>query len=333
LSPDLSLVVPVYNRPEEVAELLASLAQQSEGGFEVLVVEDGSEHHCRQEVEAWQQALDLKYFFKANNGPGLSRNYGAERAQGDYLIFLDSDCVAPPGYVAAVRRSLRQTQADAFGGPDRAQASFTPVQKAINYSMTSFFTTGGIRGSRKSLEQFHPRSFNMGMSRGAFRRTGGFSALRFGEDIDLSIRIIEAGFKTALFPDAFVYHKRRTRFRQFFKQIFNSGIARINLYRRHPQSLKAVHFFPALFTLGLLGAVLLAAFAGWPYGLALYLAYALLIFGDALIQSGQLGVALLSVWASFQQLLAYGGGFILAFYRRILRGKGEFARFTRNFYR
>lgn len=326
-------MVPVYNRPEEVAELLASLAQQSEGGFEVLVVEDGSEHRCRQEVEAWQQALDLKYFFKANSGPGLSRNYGAERAQGDYLIFLDSDCVAPPDYVAAVRRSLRQTQADAFGGPDRAQASFTPVQKAINYSMTSFFTTGGIRGSRKSLEQFHPRSFNMGLSRAAFRRTGGFSALRFGEDIDLSIRIIEAGFKTALFPDAFVYHKRRTRFRQFFKQIFNSGIARINLFRRHPQSLKAVHFFPALFTLGLLGAAFLAAFAGWIYGLALYVAYALLIFGDALIQSGQLGVALLSVWASFQQLLAYGGGFILAFYRRILRGKGEFARFTRNFYR
>lgn len=229
-----SVIIPVYNRPDEVDELLQSLTTQHFKDFEVIVVEDGSSVPCEAIVNKYQGKLDIHYYAKPNSGPGQTRNYGAERSGGDYLIILDSDCILPEGYFDAVEQELSATPADAFGGPDRAHSSFTDIQKAINYSMTSFFTTGGIRGGKKKMDKFYPRSFNMGVRREVYQALGGFSNMRFGEDIDFSIRIFKGGYRCRLFPGAWVYHKRRTDFKKFFKQVHNSGIARINLYKNIP---------------------------------------------------------------------------------------------------
>lgn len=328
---DLSLIIPLYNRPEEIKELLESLCLQSDSDFEVVVVEDGSTLKSDQIVESYSEKLNLQYFFKPNSGPGQSRNYGAERAKGNYLIFLDSDCLIPKDYVRAVRQFLDENFVDAFGGPDRADDSFTAIQKAINYSMTALFTTGGIRGNVKSVEKFHPRSFNMGYSREVFEKTKGFAEMRFGEDIDMSIRMMKLGFKTALIPEAYVYHKRRTNFRQFYKQVHNSGIARINLYKRHPESLKLLHFFPAAFTVFVVVALGLSLWTSW--GLILLAFYLSLIFLEATWTNRSIRVGALAVIASFIQLFSYGMGFIKAFYRRIILGKGEFAAYQKNFYK
>ena len=252
-----SIIVPVYNRPDEVDELLASLHTQQETDFEVLIIEDGSSNPCQSVCKKYADKLDLKYYVKPNSGPGQSRNYGAERAQGEYLLVLDSDVVLPDGYLKAISKELEQQPAEAFGGPDRAHDSFSDIQKAISYSMTSFFTTGGIRGGKKKLDKFYPRSFNMGIRRETYMSLGGFSRMRFGEDIDFSIRIFKAGCRCRLFPEAWVWHKRRTDFRKFFRQVYNSGIARINLYKKYPESLKLVHLLPMVFTVGVLFLLLL----------------------------------------------------------------------------
>ena len=233
-----SVIIPVYNRPDEVDELLQSLTRQSFKDFEVIIVEDGSSVPCKNVADRYQDILNIRYYSKPNSGPGQTRNYGAERSRGEYLIILDSDCILPEDYFQEVEKELQETPADAFGGPDRAHASFTDVQKAINYSMTSFFTTGGIRGGKKKMDKFYPRSFNMGVRREVYEALGGFSRMRFGEDIDFSIRIFKGGYRCRLFPGAWVYHKRRTDLKKFFKQVHNSGIARINLYKKHPDSLK-----------------------------------------------------------------------------------------------
>ena len=254
-----SIIVPVYNRPDEVDELLESLSNQTLKDFEVIIVEDGSTRNCKDVCDKYADILALHYYAKENSGPGQSRNYGAERASGDYLLILDSDVVLHEGYILAVENSLKETPAEAFGGPDAAHPSFTPVQKAISYSMTSFFTTGGIRGGKTKLDKFYPRSFNMGIRRDVYLQLGGFSKMRFGEDIDFSYRIVEAGYKPRLFPEAWVWHKRRTDFRKFFRQVYNSGIARINLEKRHPGTLKLVHLLPTVFTVGVIGLILISA--------------------------------------------------------------------------
>jgi GT2 family glycosyltransferase len=340
-----SLIIPVYNRPDEVDELLARLEAQTLKDFEVVVVEDGSTIPCLNIVNEHASRLALRYFQKENSGPGQSRNYGAERSQGEYLIVLDSDCVLPQGYLQAVDEELERRPSDAFGGPDRAHDSFTPVQKAINYSMTSFFTTGGIRGGKKKLDKFYPRSFNMGVHSELYKRLGGFSAMRFGEDIDFSIRIFKSGASCRLFPEAWVWHKRRTDMKKFFKQVHNSGIARINLMKRHPGSLKLVHLLPAIFTVGVvslalqfvLGVVLFAlGLCGWwvmAVALAPPLLYSVLIFVDSLVQNRSLKVATLSIYASFVQLLGYGTGFIRAWWLRCVCGRNEeLQAFRDNFY-
>ncbi|MBO4850565.1 MAG: glycosyltransferase [Prevotella sp.] len=343
-----SIIIPVFNRPEEVDELLQSLAAQTERDFEVIVVEDGSKRPCSDVCERYAGNLDLHYYNKENSGPGQSRNYGAERARGEYLIILDSDVVLPEGYLAAVDEELEASGADAFGGPDSAHPSFTDVQKAISYSMTSFFTTGGIRGGKKKLDKFYPRSFNMGIRREAYLSLGGFSKMRFGEDIDFSLRIVKAGYKCRLFPTAWVWHKRRTDFRKFFRQVYNSGIARINLHKRHPGSLKAVHALPALFTVGVTLLVVISAvgralmhydpahFHRWYLVCALpwlpIIAFSLLILADATWRNRSLKVGLLSVAASFIQLFGYGTGFITAWWKRCVRGKDEFRAFDKTFY-
>lgn len=257
----LSLIIPVYNRPNEVDELLDSLTKQTRTDFEVIIVEDGSKETCKHIVDTYTDKLTVYYYFIPNGGPGNARNYGAAKNNSDYLIVLDSDCILPPDYINAVNKELQETNADAFGGPDKASDSFTDIQKAINYSMTSFFTTGGIRGGKKKMDKFYPRSFNMGIRRSSYEALNGFSAMRFGEDIDFSIRLYKGGYKVCLFPSAWVFHKRRTDWRKFFRQVYNSGIARISLYKKYPDSLKIVHLLPAVFTLGTLFFLIGAFFA------------------------------------------------------------------------
>ncbi len=343
-----SLVIPVYNRPDEVDELLQSLVRQTRSDFEVVVVEDGSTEKCESVVDMYADTLSLKYFYKKNEGPGMTRNYGAARSQGEYIIVLDSDCVLPEGYIQAIDEELAESPADAWGGPDRAHGSFTPVQKAISYSMTSFLTTGGIRGSRKQMDKkFYPRSFNMGVLSSLYASLGGFADMRFGEDIDFSIRIYESGACCRLFPKAWVWHKRRTDMRKFFKQVYNSGIARINLAKRHPGTLKLVHMLPAAFTVGvfvlavsLLLSLAVAAMSDVSAGLcgaALsmtpLLLFSSLIFIDSSIRNRDIRVGVLSVVASFVQLLGYGTGFICAWWQRCVCGKTkELQAFKDSFY-
>lgn len=327
-----SIIVPVYNRPDEVDELLASLLHQEEKDFEVIVVEDGSQVPCGDVCQRYAGQMELRYYEKPNSGPGQSRNYGAERAKGEYLLILDSDVVVPPGYLKAISEELERQPADAFGGPDCSHPSFTDIQKAISYSMTSFFTTGGIRGGKKKLDKFYPRSFNMGIRRDVYLRLGGFSRMRFGEDIDFSIRIFQAGCHCRLFPGAWVWHKRRTDFRKFWRQVFNSGIARINLYKKYPDSLKLVHLLPMVFTVGVAALLLLALVLCAPWPLLPLLFYALIVFLDASAKEKSPKIGLLSIAAAFIQLTGYGCGFLQAWWRRCVRGKAEFSAYEKNFY-
>lgn len=334
-----SFIVPVYNRPDEVDELLDSLTRQTLTGFEVIVVEDGSAVPCAEVCRKYADRLDLHYFDKPNSGPGQSRNYGVERAQGEYVIILDSDVVLPEDYLQAVDDELRRSPADAFGGPDSAHSSFTDTQKAISYSMTSFFTTGGIRGGKKKLDKFYPRSFNMGVRRDVYQRLGGFSRMRFGEDIDFSIRIFKAGCRCRLFPEAWVWHKRRTDFRKFFRQVYNSGIARINLYKKYPESLKLVHLLPMVFTVGVLSMLVLALvlllacpLCAW-FPLLPLLLYALIILADSSRQNQSMRIGVLSIAAAYTQLMGYGFGFINAWWKRCVCGRDEFAAFEKTFYK
>ncbi len=314
-----SLIVPVYNRPDEIAELLASLAGQTLKNFEVIIVEDGSSITCKKEVERFAGKLDIRYCVKENSGQGFSRNYGFARAKGDYFIVFDSDCLIPANYLQIVEDHLNKDYLDAYGGPDRADASFTPVQKAINYAMTSVFTTGGIRGRKQHAGPYHPRSFNMGISRQVYEKTGGYCITRMGEDIEFSIRIINSGFKVGLIEEAFVYHKRRTSLGQFYKQLHFFGRARINVGRFFPGEVKPVHFFPLFFLLGWL-ALMGTWFVCRPLfylGLALYAGYYFLIFIDSVWKNRSLVVGILSVAAATIQLSAYAMGMVSEY----LRGK------------
>lgn len=326
-----SIIIPVYNRPDEVDELLNSLTQQTVHDIEVIVVEDGSSVTCEHVVKRYEQQLNIRYFNKPNSGPGQTRNYGAERSSGEYLLILDSDCILPPGYLAAIEEELKRQPADAFGGPDRAHDSFTSTQKAINYAMTSFFTTGGIRGGKKKMDKFYPRSFNMGLKADVYRALGGFSKMRFGEDIDLSIRIFKGGYSCRLFPEAWVWHKRRTDLKKFFKQVYNSGIARINLYKKYPESLKVVHLLPAVFTLGVVFVLLSSLIC--PYALLLLAMFAIIIFTDSSIRNRSLWIGILSVLAAFIQLTGYGSGFLSAWWKRCILKKDSFSAFEKNFYK
>ncbi len=332
-----SIIVPVYNRPDEVDELLESLCSQTLKGFEVVIVEDGSQKTCKDVCDKYADILDLHYYLKENSGPGQSRNYGVERAHGDYAIILDSDVVLPTTFLEATDKSLTShlsflNSIVAWGGPDAAHPSFTPIQKAISYSMTSFFTTGGIRGGKAKLDKFYPRSFNMGIRRDVYLQLGGFSKMRFGEDIDFSYRIVEAGYQPRLFPDAWVFHKRRTDFRKFFRQVYNSGIARINLEKRHPGTMKLVHLLPMVFTVGVIALLLSAPFT---CGLSLLplLLYCLVIFIDSSFRNKSLYVGLLSIPAAFVQLMGYGFGFIESWWKRCILKQDEFTAFEKNFYK
>jgi glycosyltransferase involved in cell wall biosynthesis len=310
-----SIIVPVFNRPDEVDELLESLSSQTLKDFEVVIVEDGSQIPCKDVCDKYANILDLHYYFKENSGPGQSRNYGVERAQGEYVIILDSDAVTPPGFMQAIDDELKHQPTDAWGGPDAAHESFSDIQKAISYAMTSFFTTGGIRGGKKQLDKkFYPRSFNLGVRREVYQQLGGFTTERFskmslyGEDIDFSLRIYKNGYSCRLFPEAWLWHKRRTDFRKFWRQVYNSGYARINLWRKYPEALKPVHALPAVFTIGVAGLLLFSVFS--VLALIPLILYSALIFIDSTIRNKSVMVGLKSIPAAFIQLIGYGVGFL-----------------------
>ncbi len=320
-----SVIVPVYNRPLELDELLASLCRQTYTRFEVLVIDDGSTQKADKVAEKYSDRLTVTYYFKPNTGQGFSRNFGFQRAKGDYLVVFDSDCLIPENYFQIVDDHLSDNPLDAYGGPDRAHPSFSPMQKAISYSMTSVFTTGGIRGRKNQKDNFEPRSFNMGIHRKVYEKTGGYKITRMGEDIEFSIRIREEGFTTGLIEPAYVYHKRRTSLRQFYRQLHFFGRARINVGRFFPERIKMVHRLPALFTLGCIALVLtpfvsLSLFYTGIIAMALFF---LLIFVDSWRETGELQVAFLSVATSFTQLFAYGIGFITEGFRYPASGKSK----------
>ncbi len=317
-----SAIIPLYNRPDEIEELLNSLTKQTFTNFEVVIIEDGSTKDAREIVERYSSQLQIQYQYKENGGQGFARNLGFEIAKGDYFVIFDSDAIIPSHYFEAVERYLNTTYVDAFGGPDAAHESFTAMQKAISYSMTSFFTTGGIRGREKHVGQFHPRSFNMGLSREVYEKVGGFIITRMGEDIEFSIRIITNGFTTALIPDAFIYHKRRTSLGQFYKQLHFFGRARINIWRFYANELKPVHLLPAFFVVAVWVWILSFFVCKTLFfiGSGFLVVYYTAIFIDSSIQNKSISIGLLSIPTSFIQLYAYGIGFFGELKTKIFKG-------------
>ena len=308
-----SLIIPVYNRPDEVSELLESLSQTVyTGSFEVVIVEDGSDLKCNEAVKVFSGALDISYFFKENSGPGDSRNFGMRKAKGDYFLIFDSDCIIPKQYLSEVAKSLEDHYVDCFGGPDMAMDSFSDIQKAINFAMTSFLTTGGVRGGSEKISKFQPRSFNMGLSKVAFERSGGFGNIHPGEDPDLSFRLWNLGFETRLIKSASVFHKRRIDWGKFAMQVNKFGKARPILNSWHPQYSKLTYFFPSLFLLSFLVALMMLFF-GEPIVIIQFLLYFLAIFFVSAVQNKSLNIGLLSVVAVWKQFYGYGTGFLKSF--------------------
>jgi glycosyltransferase involved in cell wall biosynthesis len=313
-----SLIIPVYNRPDEVDELLESLSKLDYNEkFEIVIVEDGSSVKCEEVIHKYNNKLTISYYYKENSGPGDSRNYGMKMANGDYFIIFDSDCIVPKGYLNEVYNALKQNYVDCFGGPDKALDSFSDIQKAINFAMTSFLTTGGIRGGSEKIDKFQPRSFNMGLSQKAFEASNGFGNIHPGEDPDLSFRLWNLGFETKLFPKAYVYHKRRIDWDKFSIQVNKFGKARPILNSWYPQYTKLTFFFPSVFIIGLLAGLVLLIF-NYDLLLQLYFIYFLLVFLISTYQNKSLKIGYLSAVAVWKQFYGYGTGFLESFFKIIL---------------
>ena len=327
-----SIIVPVFNRPQEVKELLDSLCKQTFTDFELLLVEDGSTEPCEFLISNYSNKISIQYFSKLNSGPGDSRNFGMDNATGEYFIFFDSDCLIPSHYFQALNDHLAQHPLDAFGGPDAAHDSFSLTQKSINQSMTSFVTTGGIRGRKSQLDKFQPRSFNMGLKREVYLQVGGFSDIHPGEDPDLSYRIMNAGYKTGLVPEAFVYHKRRIDFGKFYTQVNKFGMVRVILMKWYPErSKKLVYYLPSLFVIG---STLLLVNSFWlPYTWIPFVFLTAILWGEAIIETDSVGIATLSIIASYIQLFGYGWGFIKAQWLLNFNDKNEREAFPKLFFR
>lgn len=318
MSLKLSVIIPVYNRPDELNELLETLVNQSRKPDEVIVVEDGSTISSKEVVNSFEKELPVLYLEKENEGQGFARNFGYKHASGDFFIVFDSDCLVPFDYMKVVETFLISTDVDAYGGPDAAHPDFTTIQKAISHSMTSIFTTGGIRGRKNHVGEYHPRSFNMGISRKTYEATQGYIIPFMGEDLEFSTRIIKYGFTTALIPEAFVYHKRRTDLNKFYKQLKYFGRARINLTRFHPEQIKIIHLFPLVFSLGLLTSILLIILLpglGGPL-FTLYGIYFSLIALESMVVNRSVAVALISPIAAFLQMFGYGNGLVYEWVRK-----------------
>ncbi len=319
--PFFSIIIPVYNRPEEVDELLESLSKQTYLDFEVLLIEDGSTEKCNLVAEKYKDDINIRYYYKENSGRSETRNYGMEKAEGDYFVFFDSDCVIPPFYFEKIKKTLDLNYTDSYGGPDKADESFTDLQKAISFSMTSFLTTGGIRGSKGvKMEKFVPRTFNMGFSNEVYEKVGGFKDM-FGEDIDLSLRIRDNGYTCQLISDAYVYHKRRVDLRSFYRQVHVFGMARISLYLLHPSSLKLVHTLPALFTIVSLIMLLVSFYNIWFIFPLLF--YFLLIFIASSLEYKKISIGFISIITSAIQLYGYGWGFLKSYIKKVMFRKNK----------
>ncbi len=320
-----SLIIPIYNRPDEIDELLESLTKQTyANNYEIVIIEDGSTITCKHIIEKYS-SLSVSYYFKPNSGPGDSRNYGMNVAKGDYFIILDSDCIIPSTYLQTVDEELSKDYVDCFGGPDAALASFSNIQKAINFTMTSFLTTGGIRGGSEKLDKFQPRSFNMGLSKKAFEVSKGFGNIHPGEDPDLSIRLWKLGYKTKLISKAFVYHKRRIDWSKFYTQVNKFGLARPILNSWYPEYAKITFWFPTLFLFGFLFSVLCSIFK-FPYFLYCYGFYFSILFISSLLKNKSLEIAFYSIVAALIQFYGYGKGFLLSFIKiHILKQQPEMA--------
>ncbi|MFH4965837.1 glycosyltransferase [Gaetbulibacter sp. M235] len=305
-----SFIIPVFNRPDEIHELLQSFTElKTIENYEIVIVEDGSNISSKDLVEGFKEKLNISYFFKENSGPGDSRNYGMKHAKGNYFIILDSDCILPSNYLDEVSKSLKSDYVDCFGGPDTAHESFTNLQKAINFSMTSFITTGGIRGNKNSVDRFQPRSFNMGISKNAFEDSKGFGRIHPGEDPDLTIRLWNLGYKTKLIPEAYVFHKRRISWQNFYKQVYKFGKVRPILNLWHPSTKKITYWFPSLFCLGFLAALALFLI-NIKWVLFIFILYFIIAFILALMSTKNLMVSLLTLLAILVQFLGYGYGFL-----------------------
>lgn len=320
----ISIIIAIFNRKDELFELLQSLSFQTDKDFEVMVVDDGSQIDLQPTIALFKENLDIHYFRKPNSGPGLSRNYGARRAKNEWLVFVDSDVIVENHYIQNIKKNLQEIPCDAFGGADKAHKGFNLIQKAISYAMTSIFTTGGIRGSKKSVSRFQPRSFNMGVKKSAFESVGGFSEMRIGEDPDLSMTLWENGFTTAFFDDIGVYHKRRVDFGKFSKQVYQFGCARPILNQRHPNYVKISFAFPSLFLIGYLLGFLEYFMFNRGFILFFYGLYTFLVFFHALYKTRNLSIASMAIIATYIQMFSYGFGFLKSwFLLNILRMKPE----------
>jgi glycosyltransferase involved in cell wall biosynthesis len=329
---EFSLIVPVFNRPDEIEELLESLSKQTDKDFEIIIVEDGSTLKSEDICNAYSDKLNIKYFFKKNEKPAIARNYGMARATGNYFIFFDSDCIIPSHYFETIRKELKENYVDAFGGPDRAHESFSILQKAISYSMTSFLTTGGIRGGGEKVDKFYPRSFNLGLSKKIYTEMGGFPVIKMhpGEDMVLAIEMIKRGYTTRLIKDAYVYHKRRTSLKQFYKQVFRFAKTRVIMSKIYPQTFKIFYAFPSIFILGLIGLAILSYWSIYFLSpIALFIA---LIFFDSLIKNKSLTVAFSSIMSSFYQQFGYGWGFLKTTFQVHVLKFDEYSVFKTKFY-
>jgi len=328
-----SFIIPVYNRPDEIQELLQSFeALKTDTSYEIVIVEDGSSLPSKDIIDTFKKELNISYFFKENSGPGDSRNFGMQHAKGNYFIILDSDCILPENYLTVVENSLKSNYVDCFGGPDAAHKSFTNLQKAINFSMTSFITTGGIRGNKNSVDTFQPRSFNMGISKEAFEASKGFGRIHPGEDPDLSIRLWNLGYKTKLIPEAIVYHKRRISWIKFYKQVNKFGMVRPILNTWHPSTKKITYWFPTFFSLGFLVALLLF-FINFKWLIFSYALYFVLAFVLALVSTKNIMVSIYALWAIFIQFFGYGYGFLKATFLVGILNKNPEKQFPKLFFK
>ncbi|RUT77802.1 glycosyltransferase [Ancylomarina longa] len=328
-----SIIIPVYNRPDEMKELLDSLAAQTNKDFELVVVEDGSAIRSEELCKSYEDRINISYYYKENEGPSIGRNYGLARAKGNFYLFFDSDCILPPHYMETIHKELSENFVDCYGGPDGAMDDFSDFQKAVSYAMTSFFTTGGIRGGKKQVHQFHPRSFNLGFSKKVYEDTGGFPVTRMhpGEDMVFAIEVIKRGFETRLVRDAYVFHKRRISFKKFYKQVFGFGKTRYIISKHYPETFKIFFLFPSIFAIGTIGALILGVAIRSLFAYPVFL-FAFLVFADALTKYKSLKVAFLALLSSFVQLFGYGIGFIDAVWKHKVLGKDEFGVFGKGFY-
>lgn len=328
-TPKFALISPTFKRPDEVTEFLDSLRKLDypKDKFEIILGDGTPGDELRPLIYPYQKDLPLKIYYEEFLPVSNARNRAAELSTAQFFIFLDSDCIIPEGYLKAVEFFLdAHPQINLFGGPDAASEDFTDLQKAISFSMTSFLTTGGIRGGSSSVTTYHPRGFNMGISAELFNKVGGYDEnFVCGEDVELSMRLIKAGAKSAFIEEAHVFHKRRTSIKQFRRQVFRFGAARPLLAKAHPGNLKITHLFPLAFTvyrhvsaiLFLLVFYFNLSVLSLPF--AMYVLYMVAVFFSALKKEG-LSVALLAVQTTNTMNAGYGIGFLRNYLEVYLKG-------------